>query len=60
MIRGSCLCGGIRYEIDGRLHDTQNCHCRMCQKAHGAAFATYAAVDPRDVPLLEDPWPVDD
>ena len=49
MIRGSCLCGGVRYEIEGELHDTQNCHCNMCQKAHGAAFATYAAVDPRDV-----------
>jgi hypothetical protein len=49
VIEGSCLCGGVRYEIVGELHDMQNCHCSMCQKAHGAAFATYAGVDPRDV-----------
>ena len=49
MIRGSCLCGGIRYEIAGECHDVMNCHCSMCQKGHGAAFATYAAVDPREV-----------
>jgi hypothetical protein len=49
VIQGSCLCGGIRYEIAGEIHDVQNCHCSMCQKAHGAAFATYAGVDPHDV-----------
>lgn len=43
-IRGSCLCGGIRYEIDGQLRDAGNCHCSMCRRAHGAAFATYAQV----------------
>jgi hypothetical protein len=51
--RGSCLCGAVRYEIERGIHDTQHCHCRMCQKAHGAAFATYAAVDPRDVRFLQ-------
>ncbi|MDH3521144.1 MAG: GFA family protein [Myxococcales bacterium] len=49
MIAGSCLCGGIRYEIRGPIHQMQNCHCGMCRKAHGAAFATYAGVNPRDV-----------
>jgi hypothetical protein len=27
MLRGSCLCGGIRYEISGELYDALNCHC---------------------------------
>ena len=49
MIRGSCLCGGVRYEISGDLHDMHFCHCGMCRKAHGAAFATYAGLAPRDL-----------
>lgn len=41
---GSCLCGAIRFELHGAPTDLAHCHCRMCQKAHGATFATYALV----------------
>lgn len=44
LLTGSCLCGGIQYEchqIDSKM---ANCHCSMCRKFHGAAFATYANV----------------
>jgi hypothetical protein len=41
MIEGTCLCGTLRYEIDGPLTSMMNCHCSMCRKQHGAAFATY-------------------
>src|SRR5262245_4970021 len=44
-IRGGCLCGAIRYEVDGPLFDVGNCHCSMCRRFHGAAFATYAKVN---------------
>ena len=40
MLHGSCLCSGVRYEIDGPVTDMINCHCGMCRKAHGAAFVT--------------------
>ena len=43
-IQGSCLCGGVRYEIRGPLTNTLNCHCTMCRKAHGAAFRSRAGV----------------
>jgi hypothetical protein len=26
-LTGSCLCGGIRYQIDGPLGAVVNCHC---------------------------------
>jgi hypothetical protein len=29
MLRGSCLCGGIKYQINGRLSGAMNCHCSM-------------------------------
>ena len=47
MIRGGCLCGGIRYEISGELTEMCMCHCQMCRRAHGAPFANYAALNPR-------------
>lgn len=41
MIRGSCLCGAVRYRVDGPVHRMSHCHCSMCRKHHGAAFGTY-------------------
>jgi hypothetical protein len=41
-IRGSCLCGTLKYEIDGPFTMMMNCHCSMCRKHHGAPFATFA------------------
>ena len=43
-VTGSCLCGGIRYEVDGAFGKIVNCHCSMCRKATGAAFRTRAAI----------------
>jgi ketosteroid isomerase-like protein len=44
MLQGSCLCGGVRYEIREPLGEVVHCHCSMCRKAHGAAFRTRASV----------------
>jgi len=44
MIEGSCLCGGIRYEAEQPAGPMAHCHCRICRKAHGAAFATILPV----------------
>jgi len=52
MIRGSCLCGEVKFEIHGKLGRSSHCHCSMCRKAHGAAFGTYALVRVEDFKLL--------
>ena len=44
MIRGSCACGGIRFEID-EVRSLTHCHCGNCRKLTAATFATYAHVD---------------
>ena len=44
MARASCLCGGIRYEVTGELGPVALCHCGMCRKASGSAFASNASV----------------
>lgn len=44
MYQGSCLCGGIRYEIHGEIGEIIQCHCQRCRKSNGSAFATNAPV----------------
>ena len=41
MISGSCLCGQVKYQVDGAIHMINNCHCSMCRKVHGAAFGSF-------------------
>ena len=41
MNRGRCLCADIGWEYDGPVESALNCHCTMCRKAHGSAFASY-------------------
>ncbi|MEX2206485.1 MAG: GFA family protein [Myxococcota bacterium] len=38
MIRGSCLCGAVSFELRGRVSPIQTCHCSRCRKASGSAF----------------------
>lgn len=45
MHKGSCLCGSVRYEIDGELGEFGYCHCRSCRKASGSAHAANAPVE---------------
>lgn len=44
MIRGSCICGAVRFEID-KVRALTHCHCSNCRKLTGAAFGTFAHVD---------------
>jgi hypothetical protein len=41
MSKGSCLCGSVTWETLAEPYAMYNCHCRMCQKAHGTGFGTY-------------------
>jgi hypothetical protein len=45
-IKGSCLCGSVSYEITGPFKVMGHCHCSMCRKSNGAAFATWGIIDP--------------
>lgn len=51
MTQGTCLCGTVRYEVDGPFSAMMHCHCSMCRKHHGAAFGTFAAA-----PLMGFRW----
>ena len=53
MIRGSCLCGGVRFEIDRVTGPFELCHCTRCRKASGSAFLAWIAFLRTDFRLLE-------
>jgi hypothetical protein len=36
---GSCLCGDVRFEIEGNFEAFYLCHCEYCQKDTGSAHA---------------------
>lgn len=42
MISGECLCGEVRYEIDGSLKGARACHCSRCRKAFSGASSAFA------------------
>ncbi|BCE00867.1 GFA family protein [Marinicellulosiphila megalodicopiae] len=43
---GSCLCGQITYQLNQSYFEPlAHCHCTMCRKFHGAAFASLMTVD---------------
>jgi len=44
---GGCLCGAVRYRIEGPIESVAHCHCNSCRRASGAAFVTWFTV-PRD------------
>lgn len=48
MIKGSCLCGGVEYSLTSAPLLMENCHCSMCRKAHGTAYATFAKIHRAD------------
>ncbi|MEO6012765.1 MAG: GFA family protein [Devosia sp.] len=44
-LTGGCQCGAVRYELDKVPERPCICYCRMCQKASGNIFGTFAGVE---------------
>jgi hypothetical protein len=44
-VRGSCLCGEVAYEIQGKIDVIRHCHCSRCRRARSAAHATNGFVE---------------
>jgi len=52
MHTGRCLCGAVRFAIDGDLAPIQICHCSQCRRAQGSAFAANIPVKESALRLL--------
>ena len=53
MIRGSCLCGGVKFEIRASEGPFELCHCNRCRKATGSAFAAGLRVRGEDMRIVQ-------
>ena len=45
ILTGGCQCGAIRFALTAPPIRVSICHCRMCQKASGAPFASFADIE---------------
>jgi hypothetical protein len=41
--RGGCLCGAVRYRVDGPLRPVVACHCSQCRRTSGHYVAASGA-----------------
>jgi hypothetical protein len=48
LLAGGCQCGAIRFALTTAPTKISICHCRMCQKASGAPFASFAEIKKSD------------
>ena len=43
LAKGRCFCGEIEFSITLPCNWVVHCHCKICQKTHGAAFVTWVS-----------------
>lgn len=53
MHKESCLCGSIQFALDGNVTDIIHCHCSLCRKASGSAYATNGFINAQDLKLTD-------
>ena len=44
-LHGGCLCGHVRFRLDGAPIVTHACHCTQCQRITGSAFAVNLMIE---------------
>ncbi len=40
MVKGSCLCGAVTFDVDGDFPPPSACHCSQCRKQSGHFWAS--------------------
>lgn len=51
-VRGSCLCGGVRFEITAPFRRANYCHCSRCRKHAGSSSLAQGRVPREGFELL--------
>ena len=47
-LTGSCLCGTVKYQLEGNAIRFYHCHCQRCRKATGTGHASNLLIKPLD------------
>ncbi|PKG82015.1 aldehyde-activating protein [Colwellia sp. 75C3] len=48
MYLGKCLCGEVHIKVNGNISEIIHCHCSLCRKNSGTAFATNGFINTAD------------
>jgi hypothetical protein len=51
-LKGGCLCGAVRFEIDELPISASYCHCTRCQRRTGTAVSAQARIVPGSLRVL--------
>jgi hypothetical protein len=52
-LQGSCLCGGVRFEVTEPFQTVSQCHCTSCKKLSGGVGTVSGRVQTEAVRILE-------
>jgi hypothetical protein len=52
-MRGSCQCGGVRFEVAGPFASVSFCHCTTCKKISGGVGTANGRARTEDITVLE-------
>jgi hypothetical protein len=52
-LRGSCLCGGVKFEVAEAPDTLRYCHCESCKKLSGSIGTVNGRVPSRAIRILE-------
>lgn len=53
MYQGSCLCGAIKVELTGAIDSIIHCHCSLCRKNSGTAYATNGFINTNEFRVID-------
>ncbi len=52
-VKGSCLCGAVKFGLELPSKWCAQCHCTLCRKSHGAGYVTWVGFEESRFTLLE-------
>ena len=53
VMTGECLCGAIKYRVEGPILECNTCDCRGCQRALGALATPWVVVPRQSLTILQ-------
>ncbi|MCL1123771.1 GFA family protein [Shewanella surugensis] len=53
MYQGRCLCKGVKIELQGAIEHIIHCHCSLCRKSSGSAYATNGFIQQSDFSIVK-------